>query len=265
MPPTSAHEAAVVRCSSCGAPRLGGAQSCTFCDADFTLHEQDLDTLCPSCLARISRRARFCHACATPIVVEEQAAESTSHPCPSCGGERTLSSRRLSRIELSILECRTCAGLWVGRETFEHLVERSRRGEPSVVESVPPVEKRPQTGALYRPCPYCSTLMNRRNFEKASGVILDVCAKHGLWFDPNELQGVLDWVRKGGMRAVQARREAEAREKERAQRIEQAPATRLGKLATSRASSSSWENGDLFGWFGEALVDLVRGTASLFD
>ena len=39
----------------------------------------------------------------------------------------------------------------------------------------------------------------------ASGVILDVCRSHGLWFDANELSQLLAWVRCGGLTA--ARRE----------------------------------------------------------
>ena len=32
------HDASVVRCSSCGAPRESGAAACGFCGGDFTLH-----------------------------------------------------------------------------------------------------------------------------------------------------------------------------------------------------------------------------------
>ena len=35
------HDASVVRCSSCGAPREERATGCQFCGADFTLRERD--------------------------------------------------------------------------------------------------------------------------------------------------------------------------------------------------------------------------------
>jgi DNA-directed RNA polymerase subunit RPC12/RpoP len=57
VPEIQARDAAVVRCASCGAAREGGAMSCTFCGSDFTIHDQDLETVCPSCLARISNSA----------------------------------------------------------------------------------------------------------------------------------------------------------------------------------------------------------------
>jgi len=53
------HDAAVVRCSSCGAPREERDAACRFCGADFTLHERDLHTVCPGCFARVSDSARF--------------------------------------------------------------------------------------------------------------------------------------------------------------------------------------------------------------
>ena len=58
------HDAAVVRCSSCGAPRENKADACQHCGSDFTLHERDLHSVCPACLARVSDKARYCHHCA---------------------------------------------------------------------------------------------------------------------------------------------------------------------------------------------------------
>jgi Zn-finger nucleic acid-binding protein len=46
--------------------------------------------------------------------------------------------------------------------------------------------------------------MQRRNFGKTSGVIVDVCAQHGTWFDPGELSRVLAFVEAGGL--AEARR-----------------------------------------------------------
>lgn len=269
VPAASAHEAAVVRCSSCGAPRQGGAAACRFCDADFTLHEQDLDTLCPGCLARISRRARYCHACATPIVVEEKAAARTAHACPAChqsrAGERpTLVSRRLGDLELSFLECEGCAGLWVGRETFEHLLDRIRRGERTMPGIIAPVTRRQREQVLYRRCPYCSKLMHRKNFGQHSGIILDVCSRHGLWFDPHELPAVLDWVKKGGLHAERERRsiaDTEARER----RVDYGKVMEVGRTAGSRPSYSPIDSGDYILGLGEMVGSMIELAAAIFD
>jgi hypothetical protein len=54
--------------------------------------------------------------------------------------------------------------------------------------------------------------MNRRNFGGSSGVIVDVCSSHGLWFDLGELPRVLSFVEAGGLARAKLR-EAEANER----------------------------------------------------
>ena len=53
--------------------------------------------------------------------------------------------------------------------------------------------------------------MNRLNFERVSGILLDRCRDHGLWFDATELDGVLRWIKLGGERVSDERREQEER------------------------------------------------------
>ncbi len=48
----------------------------------------------------------------------------------------------------------------------------------------PPIASRgQQSGRAYRPCPVCTRLMNRVNFGRRSGVLIDRCRAHGSWFD----------------------------------------------------------------------------------
>ena len=56
----------------------------------------------------------------------------------------------------------------------------------------------------YVPCPLCAKLMNRINFGKRSGIVLDSCAKHGTWFDADELRRVVEFVRDGGLDRARA-------------------------------------------------------------
>ncbi|MGB3564305.1 MAG: zinc ribbon domain-containing protein [Thermoanaerobaculia bacterium] len=214
------HEAAVVRCSSCGGPREEGSKTCRYCGADFTVHERDLHTICPQCLARVSDRARYCHHCAVPLLPEGLAGETTHYLCPGCGKSHQLDSRRLEAADISVLECPRCAGLWLGADTFDTLLKRSRekalpdgwnpeRESPSLLPS-----PAPQSGPTYRPCPICAKLMHRQNFGRKSGVIIDSCRSHGIWFDAHELAGILRWVQQGGKLAAQRLAEEEAREAE---------------------------------------------------
>lgn len=212
------HDAEAVRCSGCGATREKGATACGFCGSDFTLHERDLQTICPSCLARISDRARFCHHCATPIVPEESLGEATDRPCPACGKEHPLASRLLGHADVSSLECGRCAGLWLGNDAFDLLVTRARdrrdpAPDPSAVrrEATEARSEGAPGGPAYRPCPVCGRRMNRTNYGRRSGVLLDRCREHGFWFDAAELDAVLGWVRKGGEELAEERQREEER------------------------------------------------------
>jgi Zn-finger nucleic acid-binding protein/DNA-directed RNA polymerase subunit RPC12/RpoP len=230
VPAPKPHEAAVVRCSSCGAPRLGQAAQCSFCDADFSLREQDLDTICPQCMARTSGRSRFCHHCATPLVPEERADEDTEHACPVCGPSSRLVSRRLggrsegAGLPLSVLECGRCGGLWVGREAFRLLADRAQREGVSHRDHARTArgtlqKQPPSSGPLYRPCPLCDKRMLRQNYGRASGVVIDLCHEHGVWCDADELDRILTWLRAGGLEAQREREHGDRLERQREERI----------------------------------------------
>ncbi len=214
------HDAAVVRCSSCGAPRQESGDSCQFCGADFTLHEQDLHTICPGCMTRVSDRARFCHHCASPLLPAAIAGEPSQSPCPVCGEASRLTSRRVGEPGLGVLECPRCAGLWLATDELQVLLQRVRTTAAGTETEQAPnrqgyrsAERVSQQGALYRSCPVCAKLMHRRNFGRKSGIIVDQCGPHGYWFDHQELEAILRWVRQGGESQV-ARVEHEERQLE---------------------------------------------------
>ena len=202
-----AHEASVIHCAGCGGSRERGERACTYCGTDFTIHELDLNTVCPGCLARVSDRARYCHHCATPLSVEAVSGEETDYRCPACD-DRQLISRRLEAISTTALECQVCAGLWIGIECFHDLLTLETRGAGGASVS----HRRPseamgagQSAARrYRPCAVCRELMVPRNIGNGrSGIILDVCGEHGLWFDCDELSHTIAWIRSGGLESLQ--------------------------------------------------------------
>lgn len=247
-----AHEAAVVRCSSCSAPRSGAADRCSHCGADFTIHDRDLHTICGGCMTRVSDRARYCHHCAAPIAPQGKIGEATRHACPSCGPRRKLVSRALGDPPQPVLECGGCAGLWVGEAVFRGLAERARDQGLTEVGFGSGEAPREAAGkaALYRRCPMCDKHMNRRNYAKRSGVILDECREHGLWFDATELGRVLQFIRDGGERRSRARDEAEKRERRRAAGIKNPVLER----SIGAESGPRWgEEADAFGSLGSIL------------
>ena len=276
VPPPAAHDAAVVRCSSCGAPREEANGGCRFCGAEFTLHERDLDTLCPGCMARVSGRARFCHFCGTPVLGAQAAAAESSYRCPVCPGERPLASRRLGAAQVAFFDCSSCGGVWLEKEIFEVLADRARAGSlpegfgggapglESQAAETPVAATSAATALRYRPCVICGALMNRRNYGRKSGVIVDVCARHGLWFDLHEIDRLLRWIHQGGeARAEELQREGErieARQKALAEGAQSwgkalsASSDSLETLLLSRRHRS----GLLFGEVVSGLVDGVR-------
>jgi Zn-finger nucleic acid-binding protein len=228
--PTS-HDAAVVRCSSCGAPRQAAAATCAFCGSDFTLHEQDLSTICPTCATRISNRARFCHSCGTPISPQAVAGEETTRTCPVCEEDHNLHSRPMGEERIAILECHRCAGIWIGHSVFRHLehsaLEKEIGWNPGKPEAGHPGVDLPRSGErLYRRCPECSQLMNRTNYARRSGVIVDICTSHGVWLDHGELARILGWIREGHWTEAERRRILEDAELEAARRSAVAPGRR---------------------------------------
>jgi Zn-finger nucleic acid-binding protein len=51
----------------------------------------------------------------------------------------------------------------------------------------------------YRKCPSCGEPMLRRNFHESSGVVVDVCAAHGIWLDRGELASLIEFAATGAM------------------------------------------------------------------
>jgi len=51
----------------------------------------------------------------------------------------------------------------------------------------------------YRKCPSCGETMLRQNFRESSGVVVDVCAAHGIWLDQGELASLIEFATTGAM------------------------------------------------------------------
>jgi Zn-finger nucleic acid-binding protein len=52
---------------------------------------------------------------------------------------------------------------------------------------------------FYIPCPECGELMNQKNYARISGVVIDVCKLHGIWFERHELRQIVNFIRTGGL------------------------------------------------------------------
>jgi Zn-finger nucleic acid-binding protein len=101
---------------------------------------------------------------------------------------------------------------------------------PRYLGNAPPTPAYAQQRSMYIACPDCGQMMNRVNFARQSGIILDVCRAHGTWFDSSELERVVEFVMKGGVEASQRREVEELREQ----------ARRAAADAEAARSRSAW-------------------------
>ncbi|HEX5703194.1 MAG TPA: zf-TFIIB domain-containing protein [Pyrinomonadaceae bacterium] len=100
-------------------------------------------------------------------------------------------------------ECGSCGGLWLEVAAFEKICA-DREHQSSVLGMPSPVVEHQihpakEIRVRYIPCPQCRQLMNRMNFARCSGVIVDICRGHGIWFDRDELRSIIEFIRAGGL------------------------------------------------------------------
>jgi len=152
--------------------------------------------------------------------------------CPFCGAEASQASQarpahlKCPRCDISLVrmevggielgECRHCGGLWVDKSTFQRICEE-REEQEAVLGMASPVpagktEKHDHNLRMYIPCPLCGNLMNRLNFAGCSGVVIDWCKQHGSWFDYQELEQIVNFIRDGGLKKSRERELEKIRE-----------------------------------------------------
>ena len=118
----------------------------------------------------------------------------------------------------TVRECEHCSGLWVDVPSFEQIcADREQQAAVLGAASPAPQGAINESGKVrYAPCPQCAQLMNRINFARCSGVIVDICKGHGTWFDRDELTRIVEFIRAGGLDSARAK-EKTAIEEERKQ------------------------------------------------
>jgi Zn-finger nucleic acid-binding protein len=145
-------------------------------------------------------------------------------------------------------ECGSCGGLWLEGAAFEKICA-DREHQVAVLGLASPVSDHRMDPAdeeikvRYFPCPQCGQLMNRMNFARCSGVIVDVCRGHGTWFDRDELRGIIEFIRAGGLDL--------SRQKEKREIASEREQLRHEQFVTSRSEARvfSYSEGDLLDGF----------------
>lgn len=195
-----------LRCPGCGAPASADAACCEYCGSALAT------VTCASCFAPMFAGSRFCARCgaeATRELIEEE----KPLVCPRC--REPMQALRLGVT--TARECSACGGLWLDPASLQRLSDE-REAHADIVSMLArrtPTIDTPPDVVRYVPCPACQKLMNRKNFAQSSGVILDVCADHGVWLDRGELERVLGFVADGGLARARVREQQRLVEEQR--------------------------------------------------
>jgi Zn-finger nucleic acid-binding protein len=207
--PPAARDAVIRRCGACGALATTESGRCDYCNARLRADpNQPLSLICPECYARNAEDGRFCTACGVTFSPYPLRIAGREVPCPACGSG--MPARAVAGV--AVHECGGCHGLWVPGTAFDDLAARAADAQPPTAPGAPEPRVRggnPMTQrVVYRRCPECDAHMQRRNFGKASGVIIDRCRDHGTWLDADELERIAGFLlgdkRPESLRAPQA-------------------------------------------------------------
>jgi Zn-finger nucleic acid-binding protein/ribosomal protein L40E len=195
--PFDAPTAPALKCPSCGAPVLEADRACGYCGSLLSTRR------CLSCFALNPRDALKCGRCGATLPSETLRPVAASR-CPDCRVD--LVTRAAAAVGYA--ECARCGGLFLKPDAFQAVTrDADVRARLRAVETAPVTTTAARLGdrVRYRPCPSCGRLMNRTNYAGGSGIILDVCRDHGVWFDRGELTAIVDFLEKGGWDRIRKR------------------------------------------------------------
>jgi len=233
-----------LNCPNCGAAAPYDSPSCTYCGSSIAAR------ICPSCFGSVVVGMKHCPLCGSVVSPPDSKTESDLK-CPTC--KQALVGTLVGQHSLH--ECLQCGGLWIDKHSFQDICTREEEQEAVLrfrfEEKAETNGVRHKRKRAYIPCPECGKLMNHKNFSRNSGVVLDWCRDHGSWFDRNELQKIVAFIRDGGLRKAREgeRRELEV-EKER-QRMKQFDAA----VCTSRMDMQSGGTNP-----GDSILQFLRFT-----
>lgn len=232
-----------MRCPSCGAPATPDSTACPYCGTLLAL------VACPSCFAKLFRGTRFCAHCGAEAVREE-APSRPSRPCPEC--QQPFSPVKVGSVVLD--ECARCGGLWVDSSSFHRICQETEE-QTTVLEGISSDSETPPSAVSprYWPCPECRRLMNRQNFARVSGIIVDVCKGHGVWFNQGELRRIIEFIRDGGMSRARDRERQDLEDERARLRL----AARDAQISAARAAT--WPSGGEARTTDVEILSAVRG------
>lgn len=163
---------------------------------------------CASCGAALPANSLICSFCGTrnavdlrSLSVSTASAPEAPRTCPEC--RTAMESVNVGhRQRFFIEQCARCHGLFFDINELQALLDDAVAPTYEVnlplltsLQKESPVSRREFT---YVSCPVCGKMMNRVNFGRRSGVVVDQCRSHGVWLEGGELHRLMEWKNAGG-------------------------------------------------------------------
>ncbi len=225
-------DAGALHCPNCGSPAAPGDAVCKYCRASLAT------VSCPSCFALMFEGAIYCQACGARRA--RSAGGDRQAPCPACRGGVM---REVLVGGTALLECGTCRGMWLDAATFEHVCA-DHEAQGAVLHQWPSAQ-RPASAieVHYRKCVACGKMMNRLNFGRVSGTVVDVCKGHGTFLDEGELHLIVTFIQQGGLDRARQLQIEDLKDEE--ARLRATQTVRQPGLVESTVETTSWSGRDL--------------------
>lgn len=176
----------------------------------------------------------FCPHCGAPAARVE--IETANARCPACGN----AMQHVAIGAASVLECGRCDGVWLDAADFERICA-DRESRAAVLHrwtAAPAASAREQVH--YRPCVRCGKMMNRVNFGRLSGTIVDVCRGHGTFLDAGELHAIATFIDAGGLDRMRERDIQDLKEEQ--HRLEELQRLQAHSTGNHTAVTLSWDS-----------------------
>lgn len=239
-------EAQTLNCPNCGAAVSSDSPRCIYCESKLAT------VACPSCFAMMFIGSKHCPHCGASAS-QTRDAQLAVLRCPRCKVD--MSSVTIG--SQAMRECEQCAGLWVEVAAFEKICA-DREQQAAVLGGASPAPAhslQAEQKIRYAPCPQCAQLMNRINFARCSGVIVDICKGHGTWFDRDELSAIVQFIRGGGLEVSRQKEKNEIESQRRQLRMEEMIAAKRERSSGSYRSEDSLIGLEAAGGLLDFLID----------
>ncbi len=189
---------AVTTCPFCGNKCPPLVRVCPHCDVK-------LDAVrCRRCFTLQPPGAFACSRCGRAMELEPML-DATDAPCPRCKNPLDATDE----ADFRLYECARCGGIFVAKDALAEILCRAEIGGALPESAHLAARAKHLEEVRYLPCPLCHGSMNRVNFGRVSGVIVDVCKIHGTWFDGGELTRVVAFAASGGLDKMREREKNE--------------------------------------------------------